>query len=79
MKRHGENVTGTFSFGAGSVMLKGVVDGERLYYNWKWGTQYFGKGVLQAANPTGEELSGTWGYTKADDGAGTWKLRRKGQ
>jgi hypothetical protein len=78
LKRQGENVTGTFSFGAGSVTLKGVIDGERLYYNWKWGTEYFGKGVLQAATPTGEELSGTWGYTKADTGAGTWRLQRKG-
>jgi hypothetical protein len=78
LKRQGENVTGTYSFGAGSVTLKGVIDGERLYYNWKWGTEYFGKGVLQAATPAGEELSGTWGYTKADQGAGTWKLRRDG-
>jgi hypothetical protein len=78
LKRQGENVTGTYSFGVGSVTLKGVIDGEQLYYNWKWGTDYFGKGVLQAATPTGEELSGTWGYTKADKGAGTWKLRRKG-
>jgi hypothetical protein len=77
LKRQGENVTGTYSFGVGSVTLKGVIDGERLYYNWKWGTDYFGKGVLHAATPPGEELSGTWGYTKADKGAGTWKLRRK--
>ena len=79
LKRQGENVTGTYSFGVGTVTLKGVIDGEQLYYNWKWGTDYFGKGVLRAATPAGEELSGTWGYTKADKGAGTWKLRRKGR
>ena len=79
LKRQGENVAGTYSFGVGTVTLKGVISGERLYYNWKWGTDYFGKGVLQAATTGGEELSGTWGYTKTDEGAGTWKLHRKGR
>ena len=75
LKRRAANVTGTFSFGAGNVTFDGVVDGEQLHFNWKWGKDYFGKGVLQAAE-NGNVLSGIWGYTKAESGAGTWKLRR---
>lgn len=76
LKRRGANVTGTFAFGGGNVTFEGVADGDQLHFNWNWGKDYFGKGVLQAAE-SGDELSGTWGYTKGESGAGTWKLRRK--
>jgi hypothetical protein len=28
------------------------------------------------SDASGKELIGTWGYTRAESGAGTWKLRR---
>jgi hypothetical protein len=75
LTRRGNDVSGTYSFGVGNLALTGVIADGKLYYNWKWGTDYFGKGVLEQVSER-DELTGTWGYTKADAGAGTWKLRR---
>jgi Peptidase family M48 len=75
LTRQGDTVRGSYSFGAGNVVIEGTVSNDTLFYNWKWGTEYFGKGVLRP-DASGRELVGTWGYTKADSGAGTWKLRR---
>ena len=80
LTRHGDSVRGSYTFGAynvgaGSVAVEGTISNNTLFYNWKWGTEYFGKGVL-TADASGRELTGTWGYTKADSGAGTWQLRR---
>jgi hypothetical protein len=57
------------------IKLPEQKDSEGKMTNWKWGTSYFGKGVLRPG-ASGRELIGTWGYTQADSGAGTWKLRR---
>ena len=57
------------------MTIEGTVEAGTLFYNWKWGTAYFGKGVLQP-DASGQELSGTWGYTRAESGAGAWQLRR---
>lgn len=74
--RNGDSLTGTYSFGAGKATIKsGIVQGNQLHYNWTWGVDYFGKGVLTLESDG--QLAGTWGYTKAEHGGGTWKLRRK--
>lgn len=74
--RKGDSVTGTYSFGSGNLAIKdGIIRGDRLHYNWTWGTDYYGKGVLTVGSDG--QLSGTWGYTKSDQGGGSWKLRRK--
>ena len=75
LTRHGDAVRGSYSFGAGTVTIEGTVSSNALFYNWKWGTDYFGKGVLKP-DASGRELTGTWGYTQADSGGGTWTLRR---
>lgn len=75
LARHGDAVRGSYRFGVGNVTMEGTVSGNTLFYNWKWGTDYFGKGVLNS-DASGRELIGTWGYTQAESGAGTWKLRR---
>jgi hypothetical protein len=76
LNRKGNNVTGEYSFGAGNATINGLIEGDRLCYTWKWGAEYFGKGVLNT-DPTGVGLSGTWGYTNSETGGGSWKLRRK--
>jgi len=75
LTRQGDAVRGSYNFGAGNVVIEGTVSNNTLFYNWKWGTEYFGKGVLKP-DASGRELIGTWGYTQAESGAGTWKLRR---
>ncbi len=71
----GDAVRGSYTFGAGNVAIDGTVSDTTLFYNWKWGAAYFGKGVLKP-DASGRELIGTWGYNRAESGAGTWKLRR---
>jgi len=75
LTRQGDVVRGSYTFGPGHVTMEGTVNNDALFYNWKWGTDYFGKGVLRP-DASGRELVGTWGYTQAESGAGTWKLRR---
>jgi hypothetical protein len=75
LTRQGDAVRGSYNFGAGNVVIEGTVSNNTLFYNWKWGTEYFGKGVLKP-DASGRELIGTWGYTQAESGAGTWKLCR---
>jgi hypothetical protein len=75
----GDAVRGSYTFGAGmsagNVAIEGTVSDNTLFYNWKWGTAYFGKGMLKP-DGSGRELVGTWGYNRAESGAGTWKLYR---
>jgi hypothetical protein len=72
-------VRSEYGFGEGqvtsTVTIEGLTDGNELSFNWKWGTQYFGKGVLKR-DSSGARLTGSWGYTQADSGAGTWELYR---
>ena len=75
LTRNGDAVRGRYNFDAGTVAIEGTVDNNALFYNWKWGAEYFGKGMLKP-DASGKELIGTWGYTRAESGAGTWKLRR---
>jgi peptidase M48-like protein len=75
LTRQGDAVQGSYRFGAGNVAIEGIVSNDILFYKWKWGTEYFGKGILKP-DASGRELIGTWGYTQAESGAGTWKLRR---
>ncbi len=77
LKQNGEEVIGQYLFGSGSASLSGIAKDDKLYYKWKWGTEYFGKGVLDN-DSNGKGLSGTWGYTNSETGGGTWKLHRKG-
>lgn len=75
----GDAVRGSYTFGAGmsagNVAIEGTVSDNTLFYNWKWGAAYFGKGMLKP-DGSGRELVGTWGYNRAESGAGTWKLYR---
>jgi hypothetical protein len=88
--RDGESVTGSYvlfttdargrrlAHGSGPLTMNGVVRDGALEYEWKWGTDYFGRGRLRA-DDAGHAMTGTWGYTRALDGAGTWQLKREGR
>lgn len=74
LTRTGEKVSGSWTFGPNRVAVTGdVVDGS-LYFNWAWGTDYRGRGLLNPA-PDGR-LAGTWGYNRNPAGAGAWSLAR---
>lgn len=79
LTRQGDTVRGMYSFGVGdvdvttNVTIDGIVGENELVYSWKWGTEYFGKGRLRS-DAKGHGLIGTWGYTQAESGAGTWEL-----
>lgn len=67
LRREGQAVRGTYEFGMGAAELEGLIDGEQLNYAWKWGREYFGRGVLRN---DGDRLEGTWGYTQRTEGGG---------
>ena len=66
------------NYGSSIITVRGTIRQGALEYEWRWGTDYFGRGQLRAVED-GQTLSGTWGYNKATDGAGTWQLRRVGE
>lgn len=74
LQRNGETVVGSWTFGPNRVVVEGIVNEGHLYFDWKWGEDYFGKGELYP-QPDGR-LIGTWGYTRKSSGGGTWLLAR---
>jgi len=86
--REGDAVTGTYTLftvdgagrrhthGSSALVMTGTVREGTLEYEWRWGTDHFGRGRLRAQD-AGRVLTGTWGYTRAPEGAGTWQLLRE--
>jgi hypothetical protein len=86
--RQGEAVNGAYvlfttdgtgrrhAHGSGALTMKGTLRDGVLDYEWTWGPDYFGRGRLRAEDG-GHVMSGTWGYTRAPEGAGTWQLKRE--
>lgn len=46
LQRNGETVVGRWTFGPNRVTVEGIVSDGRLYFDWKWGEDYFGEGEL---------------------------------
>ena len=69
LNRQGTTVRGNYEFGMGKAELEGTVNGDQLDYAWRWGTDYFGRGLMKSSS--NGELSGTWGYTRRNEGGGT--------
>ena len=72
LRRQGNRVSGRFWFGLGEGRIEGIVQGERLFYEWAWGTDY-GRGEL-VAEPQSGALAGPWGYGDSTEGGGTWEV-----
>ena len=71
----GKLITG----GAGYVItLNGALSSGELEYSWQWGSDRFGRGRLLSKDG-GKNITGTWGYNKSPDDAGTWQLQRFSQ
>src|SRR5262249_53918417 len=79
--RDGDNVTGTYtlftvdgagrrqSHGSSALTMTGTVREGSLDYEWKWGTDYFGRGRLRAEDG-GRVRPGPGGYPRPGEGAG---------
>jgi hypothetical protein len=74
-RRQGNRVTGTFDFGLGPGTLTGEIEGNTLYFAWKWAWTD-GRGRLEAS-ADGSQFSGTWGYWFSDDNGGVWRGKRR--
>ncbi len=72
LRRQGNQVSGRFWFGLGEGLINGIVQGDRLIYEWAWGNAY-GRGQL-AAEPATGRLSGAWGYEDSADNGGAWDV-----
>jgi Peptidase U49 len=76
LERHANNqVVGHYSFGLGVGSIEGTVQGDQLYFDWRWGGDY-GRGTLRASNG-GADFSGTWGYHESADNGGTLRGHRQ--
>ncbi len=72
LERHGDDVTGRYSFGLGFGRIEGRARGKVLHYDWRWSGN-FGRGVLEDQDG---RITGTWGYQGNESGAGTWRGQR---
>jgi hypothetical protein len=87
LTRNGDGVDGSYvlfsvdgagrryTYGSSSITLTGTAPNGVLDYEWRWGSDHFGRGRLHAREG-GRLVVGTWGYNSAVEGAGTWQLRR---
>jgi serine/threonine protein kinase len=74
LTRNGNDVTGISSFGYLTGTLRGVVEGNTLYYNWQVG-EFFGQGIAVENNGY---VEGIWGYDYSTNNGGTsvWQLEK---
>lgn len=62
LTRHGDEVSGRYTFGLGDATLQGKIKSGKLYFQWWWG-QAWGNGVMQATG-NGSGFGGTWGFSR---------------
>jgi hypothetical protein len=75
LERHDDSVTGSFTIGIGFFRIKsGHVVGNKLYFDWQFGSGSYGRGELESDGHGG--FTGTWGYRESRTGAGTMKGSR---
>jgi hypothetical protein len=72
LERNGEDVSGTFSYGAGYGSMDGKASGNRLPYRWTLGADK-GAGVM---TQQGGEYRGTWGYGDSVTDGGRFELAK---
>ena len=73
LRRDGNYVVGTFTYGAGFGRMEGRVEGSTLTYDWELA---FDSGKAQMTFD-GYVYSGTWGLGESDSGAGSISMRRE--
>lgn len=73
-QRHGNIVTGNYSFGIGIGKISGKVMDNKFIYEWSWaGNSGYGSFETQ---DDGETFTGKWGYGNSLENAGEWTGRR---
>ena len=75
LSRNGNRVAGSYAYGLGNGKIAGLVEGNRMYFQWQEGQDY-GKGVFRA-DESGSFFSGTWGYAESSDNGGLWTGKRE--
>ena len=74
LERHGSQVSGSYSFGAGFGRFEGQIQGATLSYRWALAAD---KGVARITLNSNGDYDGTWGIGTADAGGGSIHLRRQ--
>ncbi|MGM1052691.1 MAG: hypothetical protein ACQEXO_09880 [Pseudomonadota bacterium] len=75
LERHGDRVSGAFSYGLGVGQLEGEVIEGRLHFVWSLGADR-GQGRFEALD-AGARLSGQWGWERSAEDGGRWELWRQ--
>ena len=73
-ERNNKRVTGEYTYGLGAGKIDGIVENNRLYFQWREGTSY-GQGLFEASQD-GNQFEGTWGYEQSRDNGGRWTGKR---
>ena len=73
LEQNGEQVSGTFSYGAGFGVMEGKVEGNKLAYRWTLGADK-GAGIMTMQNAA---YHGTWGNGNSATDGGTFNLSKE--
>lgn len=73
-ERNNQSVFGEYTYGLGAGKINGIVEGNRLYFQWREGSSY-GQGLFNASQD-GNQFEGTWGYEQSRDNGGRWTGKR---
>ena len=73
-ERNDQTVSGEYTYGLGAGRINGILENNRLYFQWREGGSY-GRGIFEAT-PDGNRFKGTWGYEQSRDNGGWWNGQR---
>jgi hypothetical protein len=75
LNRNGSQVSGRFNFGLGSGDLSGIIQGNRLTFNWNWSDSH-GTGLLSLDAEGNYSMKGYMELADHSSELGQWMLRR---
>ncbi len=73
-ERNNQNVVGEYTYGLGAGKINGIVEKNRLYFQWQEGATH-GRGLFEASQD-GLRFQGSWGYDQSRDNGGWWTGKR---
>jgi hypothetical protein len=74
LRRNRKYISGSYSYFVVKGMLRGIIQDERLYFEWS-DAESSGKGVFHSTE-NGNGFRGTWGLQDSRDNSGTWEGNR---
>lgn len=73
-ERNDQTVSGEYTYGLGAGKISGILESNRLYFQWQEGGSY-GQGLFETTSDV-DRFEGTWGYEQSRDNGGWWTGQR---